>query len=110
MVSISLLAVASIGALQLRANGVSQTDLILTQSESADGQKVLAKHYSSVLATLTTVIVSEKKLNDVLTRLGTIDTIEQATVYTGDDGRPDVAAPAKVVDGRALINVTRRAD
>jgi len=110
MVSISLLAVASIGALQLRANGVSQTDLILTQSESADGQKVLAKHYSSVLATPTTVIVSEKKLNDVLTRLGTIDTIEQATVYTGDDGRPDVAAPAKVVDGRALINVTLRAD
>lgn len=110
VICIVLLVGASAGALQLRANGVSQTDLILTPSEAVDGQKIVAKHYSSVSATPTTVIVSEKKSNDVLTHLDMIDGVEQAVVYTGESGRPDTAAPAKVVDGRVLINVTLRAD
>jgi len=46
-----LLLAGGAGILQLKANGVPQTDLILTQSEAVDGQAVLAKHFDSTIGT-----------------------------------------------------------
>ena len=40
-----VLLAAAIGALQLKANGVAQSDLILSHSEARDGQQALGKHF-----------------------------------------------------------------
>ena len=43
----ALLLVASAGVLQLKANGVPQTDVILTASNAVDGQDALARHFDA---------------------------------------------------------------
>ena len=45
--SVLLLLVASAGVLQLKANGVPQTDVILTASNAVDGQDALARHFDA---------------------------------------------------------------
>jgi RND superfamily putative drug exporter len=45
--SVLLLVVAASGLLQLKANGVPQTDVILTASNAVDGQDALARHFDA---------------------------------------------------------------
>ncbi len=45
IVATLLLVVGAAGLLQLKATGVAQSDLILSQSEARDGQAVLGKHF-----------------------------------------------------------------
>ncbi|HEX7483981.1 MAG TPA: MMPL family transporter [Candidatus Saccharimonadales bacterium] len=102
-----LLIAGGAGILQLKANGVPQTDLILTQSEAVDGQAVLAKHFDSTIGTPMVVIANADRQNTVTTALMNLDGVTAATGYTGQDGRPGQAAlPAKVIDGKVLINAT----
>ena len=102
-----LLIAGGAGILQLKASGVPQTDLILSQSEAVDGQAVLAKHYDSTIGTPMVVIADASKQNTITTALLNLDGVSTATVYTGQDGRPgQLALPAKVIDGKVLINAT----
>lgn len=109
--SVVLLLIAASGLLGLKANGVAQTDLILTQSEAVDGQKALSRHFNANIATPMVVITSEDKAEAVVAKLKTIDGVSDATVYTGLLARPGSATgPAKVVDGKVLINATLTAE
>jgi RND superfamily putative drug exporter len=102
-----LLIAGGAGILQLKATGVPQTDLILSQSEAVDGQAVLAKHYDSTIGTPMVVIADASKQNTITTALLNLDGVSTATVYTGQDGRPgQPTLPAKVIDGKVLINAT----
>ncbi|MBW8870852.1 MAG: MMPL family transporter, partial [Leifsonia sp.] len=47
IVSLVLLAACALGLTQLKANGVQQTDVILSQSDAVDGQAVVAKHFDA---------------------------------------------------------------
>lgn len=99
------LLLCSAGALQLRASGVPQTDLILTKSQAVDGQGIIAKHFNSTVGTPMVIIVSADKQAAVTTALQSVKGIASASVYNGQDGRPgQMAQPAKVIDGKILIN------
>ena len=102
-----LLLAGGAGILQLRASGVPQTDLILTQSEAVDGQAILAKHFGSAIGTPMVVITDSDKQAAITDALKKLDGIDAVSTYSGQEGRPSQAAvPAKVVDGKVLINAT----
>lgn len=107
IVTALLLIAGGAGILQIKATGVPQTDLILSQSEAVDGQAILAKHYDSTIGTPMVVIADADRQNTITTALTNLEGITTATVYTGQDGRPGQATlPAKVIDGKVLINAT----
>ena len=105
--TMALLLVACTGILQLKANGVPQTDLILTQSEAVDGQAALKRHFNSAIGTPMVVITTPEKQATVIDTLNNLDGVDTVSVYTGRDGRPGQSTlPAKVVDGQVLINAS----
>ncbi len=112
IVSFVLLAACALGLTQLKANGVEQTDLVLSQSDAADGQKVLAKHFDAGSGAPVLIVATEADGEAVRAAAETNDGIATATVYTGG-GRPasagGTAAPAVVKDGRVLIQATLKA-
>jgi RND superfamily putative drug exporter len=109
--SLVILAISSMGLLQLKASGVPQTDLILSQSEAVDGQKILAKHFSSSIATPMVIISDEDKADKVVTSLQNSDRVAEASIFSGATVRPGgPIQPAKVIDGKVLINATLTAN
>ena len=107
ILSLGLLAISSIGLLQLRASGVPQTDLILAQSEAVDGQAAIARHYQSAIATPMVVIANADKATAVIEKLNALPGVTEATAYSGASTRPGTPTqPAKIVDGKVLINAT----
>lgn len=64
--SIVLLLVACTGVLQLKAEGVSQSDLILGKSEARDGQQVLDRHFPAGSGTPAMILASSDKQANVV--------------------------------------------
>ena len=109
--SVIILLAASSGLLGLRAHGVAQTDLILTKSEAVDGQAALSRHYAANIATPMVVIADAAHEKQVLSKLKQVPGVASATAYTGTTDRPGTAArPAKIVDGKVLINAVLTAE
>jgi len=105
--SVLLLGAASLGLLQLQANGVPQTDLLLSQSDSVDGQKLLAKHFDAGSGSPIYIVAKQGDANRVVELAQNTRDIADATVYTGASGAPGApAAPPKVVDGTVLVEAT----
>ena len=108
--SVLLLLVASAGILQLKANGVPQTDVILTASNAVDGQEALARHFDAGSGSPVVVVADEAKAQEVLQKTKATDGVgdayllaEGSVPITGAPGAP--AAPG-VRDGKVLINAT----
>ncbi len=109
--SIIILLAASSGLMDLKANGVAQTDLILTQSEAVDGQAALTRHFAANVATPMVVIADVNRADAVIAKLKQVPGVADATVYTGAIVRPGTpAGPPKVIDGKVLINATLSAE
>ncbi|HEX9227597.1 MAG TPA: MMPL family transporter, partial [Arthrobacter sp.] len=114
--SVLLLLVASAGVLQLKANGVPQTDVILTASNAVDGQDALARHFDAGSGSPAVIVADEAKAQDVLEQTKATDGVGDAYLLA-DGGVPITGAPAvpgapaaptepAVRDGRVLINAT----
>jgi RND superfamily putative drug exporter len=109
--SVLLLLVASAGVLQLKANGVPQTDVILGASNAVDGQDALARHFDAGSGSPAVIVADEAKAQEVLDK--TVATAGVGDAYLlADGGAPVIAgvpgapsAPA-VRDGKVLINAT----
>ncbi|QCB96327.1 MMPL family transporter [Arthrobacter sp. PAMC25564] len=109
--SVLLLLVASAGILQLKANGVAQTDVILTASNAVDGQDALARHFDAGSGSPAVIVADKAKAAQVLEKVKASDGVGDAyllaegsvPIITGAPGAP--AAPA-VRDGKVLINAT----
>lgn len=109
--SIILLLAACSGLLGLKANGVAQTDLILTQSEAVDGQAALTRHFAANVATPMVVIADANRVDAVIAKLKQVPGVADAAAYTGALTRPGTpAGPPKIIDGKALINATLSAE
>ncbi|CAN5413634.1 MMPL family transporter [soil metagenome] len=105
--SVVLLGAAALGLLQLQANGVPQTDLLLTQSDSVDGQKLLAKHFDAGSGSPVYIVTTESDADQVVALAKSTDHVADAAVYPGASGAPGAPArPAKVVDGAVLVEAT----
>ncbi len=124
-----VLLAASVGVLQLKADGVPQSDLVLGASEARDGQDVLAAHFAAGSGSPAYVIVPEGDVAEavgVLEDSGGIDTVAAASkdatsgqvsvsvdngvpVYSvaGPPGAPGGAAATPTVsDGDVLLIAT----
>ncbi|WP_426519633.1 MMPL family transporter [Diaminobutyricibacter sp. McL0618] len=95
---------------QLKANGVSQTDVILSQSDAVDGQKVLARHFDAGSGSPVVIVTDEAKATATLAAVTSTPGISSASIYVGNvnpTDRPAGPPPAPVVkDGHVLINAT----
>jgi RND superfamily putative drug exporter len=108
IVALVLLGVCIAGLPQLKANGVSQTDVILTQSDAVDGQKVVARHFDAGSGSPVVIVADEAKADATLAAVKANAGISSASIYVGDVN-PTAAGPAPVPvvkDGRVLINAT----
>ena len=114
--SVLLLLVASAGVLQLKANGVPQTDVILTASNAVDGQDALARHFDAGSGSPAVIVADEAKAQEVLAKAKATGGVGDAylladggaPVITGAPAAPGAPAPAApaVRDGKILINAT----
>ena len=108
--SVLLLVVASAGVMQLKANGVPQTAVILSASNAVDGQDALARHFDAGSGSPVVIVSSQATAGEVLEAVKAVDGVgaayllaEGSVPITGAPGSP--ASPA-VRDGRVLINAT----
>src|SRR6476661_1328984 len=115
--SVLLLLVASAGVLQLKANGVPQTDVILAASNAVDGQDALARHFDAGSGSPAVVVADQGKAVEVLDKTKASDGVGDAyllaegnvPIIPGAQGAPGApAAPTApaVRDGKVLINAT----
>ncbi|MGA7205480.1 MAG: MMPL family transporter [Specibacter sp.] len=105
VVTLILLLAAGSGVLQLQANGVSQTQVILGPSNAVDGQKALAAHFDAGTGSPVLIIADQGKQAQVVTAVERVKGIGAASAYTGA-GRPDQAAAPVVKEGRVMIEAT----
>jgi RND superfamily putative drug exporter len=119
--TIALLAGAT-GLLQLKAEGVPQSDLILGHSDARDGQGVLADHFPGGSGSPAMVVGPESQLQPMADLLLDHSGVSSVTVVAGDSpsgtapvtkdgvqplGPPGTATPApSVVDGDVMLQAT----
>ncbi|MBB5633619.1 RND superfamily putative drug exporter [Cryobacterium mesophilum] len=108
IVALVVLLAGGSGILQLQANGVPQTDLVLTQSDAVDGQAVLARHFDAGSGSPIVVVSDESSANDIVSALEATKGISSASIVPGT-ARPtmDPTAPPPVPavrDGKVLVN------
>ncbi len=90
------LALGAAGLLQLKADGVSQTDIILTQSDAVDGQVLIAKHFDAGAATPVSIIAPVGSTEQVVATIKSNPAFSTVSVVGGN-------SDPKVVDGQVLI-------
>ncbi|GGI88787.1 MMPL family transporter [Pseudarthrobacter scleromae] len=108
--SVLLLLVASAGVLQLKANGVPQTDVILTASNAVDGQDALARHFDAGSGSPAVVVADQSKAQEVLDTVKAADGVGDAYLLAQGSvpitGAPGAPSAPDVRDGKVLINAT----
>ncbi|SDL87717.1 MMPL family transporter [Microbacterium azadirachtae] len=117
-----VLAVGTLGVLQLDASGVPQSDLVLGSSQARDGQKVLGEHFPGGSGSPVQVVAPKAALQDVADVLLADSGIDGVSVTAKDSpsgtapvtaegvqpvGRPGSPAPEPtVVDGDVMLQGT----
>jgi RND superfamily putative drug exporter len=109
VVSLLVLASCGLGLLQLQANGVPQTDVILSQSQAVDGQKVAAKHFPSGSGSPVVVVTEKAKANEMLDAVKGSAGISSASLYVGNV-RPGSNAGPVVKNGKVIINAVLKSE
>lgn len=105
VVTLVLLLGASAGLLQLQANGVSQTEVILSSSNAVDGQKALGEHFDAGSGSPVVIIADAGKQAQVIAAVERENGIASVSAYAGN-ARPTADAAPVTIDGRVLINAT----
>ena len=103
IVSTIVLLVAAAGLLQLRADGVPSSDLVLGASEARDGQDVLGEHFPAGSGSPVYVIVPEEDVVEAVEILDDSAGIESVAVASEDS--PTGQASVSVEDGEAVYTV-----
>ena len=122
VVTALVLAIGAAGVVQLDAQGVPQSDLVLGQSEARDGQRALGEHFPGGSGSPAYVLVDEGELQATADLLLAADGIEGVSVTSADApsgsapvtrdgiralGPPGTPAPEPTVrDGRVLLQAT----
>ena len=98
-----VLLVAAVGAVQLKADGVASSDLVLGASESRDGQDVLAQHFSAGSGSPLYVIVAEDDMTAAVTVLTESDGVDSLAVTAQDAASGQVGL--ELEDGEVVFTV-----
>lgn len=99
IVTAVVLAVGAVGATQLQASGVAQTDVILGESDAKAGQVVLEDHFDAGTGSPATVIAPADRADEVLQAVEDTDGV--ASAYLTAEG----GAPAGTPDPEALAEL-----
>jgi RND superfamily putative drug exporter len=102
IVSALLLLAAISGLPSLKANGVPQTQLLLSASQAVDGQEALGRHFDAGSGSPVVIIASESSYPDVVALAKKTSGISNAEVQTESRANPTPV----VRDGHVLINAT----
>ncbi|BCJ31471.1 MMPL family transporter [Actinocatenispora sera] len=101
-----LLIVAVVFVPQLQASGTKQTDVFLHTEDSVTGQQVLAEHFPAGAGNPTQITARAGAADRVVAATRAVRGVSPSSVaVVGAGGRPG-AGPAKVVDGRVLVEAT----
>ena len=124
IVTTVVLLAAGTGVLQLQANGVPQSDLILGQSEARDGQIALGEHFPGGSGSPALIVAPEADLGDVASTVLSTDGVTSLTVTSANspsgsanvDSDGALSAPGgaqtliavqpTVVEGQVLLQAT----
>ncbi len=121
IISTVVLLAAGVGLLELRADGVAQSELVLGASPARDGQQVLGEHFPGGSGSPAVVVGEEDRLTelaDAAAALGGVDGVvalsdnsPTGTMPVGTDAEPFpiptlVALEPTVIDGRVMLQVT----
>ncbi|WP_067246867.1 MMPL family transporter [Microbacterium resistens] len=117
-----VLAVGALGLTQLDANGVPQSDLVLSASDAREGQAALGEHFPGGSGSPASVVVDADDLQEATDLLLAREGVEGVAVVTADSpsgsapvtadgiqafGPPGTPTPEPtVVDGRVLLQAT----
>ncbi len=117
-----VLALGTVGVLQLDASGVPQSDLVLGSSQARDGQKVLGEHFPGGSGSPVQVVVAKDSLQKAADALLADKGIDGVTVTAKDSpsgsapvtkdgvqpvGRPGTPAPdPTVIEGDVMLHGT----
>lgn len=96
-----VLLAGAFGITQLKADGVSTSELVLGASEARDGQEVLAEHFPAGSGSPVYVIVPEGELADTAEVLEDADGIDSVAVASEES--PTGQAAVTVEDGEAVL-------
>ncbi len=103
IVSTLVLLVAAVGVLQLKADGVPASDLVLGASEARDGQDALAEHFPAGSGSPMYVIVPEERVADAVTVLRDADGIDSVAAASADAAAGQIGV--EVEDGEVVYTV-----
>jgi RND superfamily putative drug exporter len=103
---VTLLALAAAAAFvpTFDDDGVSQTDVFLTEVDSVQGQEALNRHFESDAGSPVTILGPAPRLQDIVTTATATDGVASATPMTTPPGRP--GAEPTVVQGRVMVEAT----
>lgn len=115
-VSLALLLVAALGALQFRATGIAQSDLILGESESRSGQEKISKHFPAGSGSPALIIAPYTTLDQTITSIQDIDRIDSIVLVSEDSPTGGIPVGVRtpgfesfeptVVDSEVMLRVT----
>lgn len=108
LVALAVLVAGGLGTIQLQANGVPQTDLVLTATDSVAGQDALTEHFDAGSGSPVVVVAKADKADAIVAALDSTTGVGSASIFTGTvrpSMDPNAPAPTPVVrDGRVLVN------
>lgn len=101
IMSTIVLLVASAGVLQLKADGVASSDLVLGYSEAREGQEKLAEHFAGGSGSPAYVVVAEDAIADAADVAIGVDGVDAVAVASSDS--PTGQATVEVSGGDAVL-------
>lgn len=108
--TLGLLIVACVAVPQLKAEGVSQSNLVLGYSEAREGQAILDRHFPSGSGSPAYIIASEPKLDDVVKEIEQNDGVDSVSI-TADNiqsGSAPVGRAKTDLQNEILEQVTKK--
>jgi putative drug exporter of the RND superfamily len=125
IVCTAVLLLFAIGIIGLRADGISQSDIVLGKSEAREGQQLLNEYFPGGSGTPAQIIVSAGRIDQVVRILDNDNGVSavqavadspSGTVPVGNTANeleqtnPFASIEPRIVDNRALLQATLRAD
>jgi len=111
VISLAALLVACLGVFQLKATGVSQSQLILGHSEARDGQTVLDRHFASGSGAPAYVLANQSEAQNVIRMLDKDKGVDSVSVLsTGKAGSKPVGRAEATLKAEILEEVTKKRD
>ncbi|PQZ96358.1 hypothetical protein CQ018_03590 [Arthrobacter sp. MYb227] len=103
-----LLVAGALGVTQFKASGVPQSDLVLGQTDSRDGQVVLGQHFPGGTGSPAFAIVGSGTAQEALPKIEKLDGVASAYIQAPDGGPAlaDAGRKPQVVEGKSLISIT----